>query len=332
VKKILHISTIAVLAFLLTISTISAQASTHDIKVLRNVEVPGTDETFDITYQVQRKLVEADVEILRKSITFTFVGKISSDKFLVILPHELIQGPFSVWSDKTQITTFDTQTTEQNSILSIPMFFETEQVIIVGTKIAGTFNPKAHLLMNYVSGTIEKVVYVNGDTIKISGKVSNPRNLSFVTLSVLGPDGNTITSNDLALDDDFKFISSIPTGGLLWSSLGEYTIKVTGKDANTFSAKFDFVPFVLPDWVKTNAGWWSKDQIDDSTFASGIQYLIKEEIIRIQDRQSEGSDTVTEIPSWIKTNAGWWNEGLISDSDFIKGIEFLIENRIITIS
>ncbi len=331
-KKTLLISIIAVLAFLLTISTISAQASTHDFNVLRNVEVPGTDETFDITYQVKRNLVEADVEILRKSITFTFAGKISNDKFLVILPHELIQGPFSVWSDKNQITTFDTQITEKNSILSIPLFGGTEQVIIVGSKIAGTFNPKAPLVMNYVSGTIEKVVYVNGDTIKISGKVSNPKSLSFVTLSVLGPDGNTIISNDLALDDDFKFISSIPTGGLLWSYLGEYTIKVTGKDANTISAKFDFVSFVLPEWIKANAGWWSKDQIDDSTFAGGIQYLIKEEIIRIQDSQSDGSATVTEIPSWIKTNAGWWNEGLISDSDFIKGIEFLIENRIIKIS
>jgi len=331
VKKTLHISTIAVLAFLLTISTISAHASSHDFRVLQNVEVPGSDETFDITYQVQRKLVEADVEVLRKSITFTFVGKTSNDNFLVILSPELIQGPFSVWSDKTQITIFDTQITEQNSILSIPLFDDTEQVIIVGTKIAGTFNPKAPLVMNYVSGTIEKVVYVNGDTIKISGKVSNPNNLSFVTLSVLGPGGNTIISNDLTLDDDFKFISSIPTGGLLWSPTGEYTIKVTGKAASIFSAKFDFVPFVLPDWVKANAGWWSKDQIDDSTFATGLQYLIKENIIRIPELEQKQTVSVTEIPPWIKTNAGWWNEGLISDDDFLKGIQYLVEQGIIKV-
>ena len=35
----------------------------------------------------------------------------------------------------------------------------------------------------------------------------------------------------------------------------------------------------VPDWVKNNAGWWAEDQIDDSAFVQGIQYLIREGII-----------------------------------------------------
>lgn len=331
-KNSFHVFAIAAMFFLLAFSTVTVQASTHNIKVLRDVKVPGTDETFDISYQVNRKLVGAEVEILRKSITFTFAGKLSNDTFLVVLPHELIQGPFLVWSDKTQITDFDVDKSQKNSILTIPLFDETEQVTIVGGKIAGTFNPQAPLVMNFVSGSIDKSVYVYGETINISGKVTNPKNLSFVTLSVLGPNGNTMLQNDLPLDNDLKFTASIVTGGLQWKPFGKYTIKVTGKDANTFSTKFDFVPFVLPDWVKTNAGWWSNNQIDDATFATGLQYLIKERIIRISEIDQKQSASVNEIPSWIKTNAKWWNEGKISDSDFIKGIEYLIENRIIVIS
>lgn len=331
-KSSFHELTIITIFFFIIFSTVSAQASTHNIKVLPNVTVPGTDETFDISYQVNRKLVEAEVEVLRKSITFTFAGKLANDKFLVILPHELIQGPFSVWSDKTQIIDFEEDKSQKNTILTIPLFDETEQVIIVGSKIAGSFNPQAPLVMNFVSGSIDKTLYVYGDTIEISGKVTNPRNLSFVTMSVLGPNGNTMISNDLPLSNDLRFSASIITGGLQWKPFGEYTIKVTGKDANTFSAKFDFVPFILPNWVKTNAGWWSTDQIDDATFATGLQYLIKEKIIRISDIKQNDSVTVSEIPSWIKTNAKWWNEGKISDSDFVKGIEYLIENRIIAIS
>ena len=331
-RKTFSAFAIVVIIILVSASATSAHASTHVMKVLQNVQVPGSDQTFDISYKVQRKLVEAQVETLRKSITFTFAGKLSNDEFLVILPHDLIQGPFSVWSDKTQITNFETETTSQNSILTIPMFDETEQIIIVGSKIAGSFNPKAPLVMNHVSGSIDKTVYVYGETINVSGKVTNPRSLSFVTLSVLGPGGTTLISSDLPLDDDNNFVSSLKTGGHLWSFAGQYTIKVTGKDANTFSAKFDVVSFVLPDWVKANAGWWSKDQIDDSTFATGLQYLIKEKIIRISEMQQKQSVVVDEIPSWVKTNAGWWNQGLISDSDFIKGIEYMIENRIILIS
>jgi len=35
----------------------------------------------------------------------------------------------------------------------------------------------------------------------------------------------------------------------------------------------------IPVWIKNNAGWWATDQIDDSAFVQGIQYLIQEGII-----------------------------------------------------
>ena len=38
----------------------------------------------------------------------------------------------------------------------------------------------------------------------------------------------------------------------------------------------------IPDWIKNNAGWWATDQIDDNSFVQGIQYLIKEGIMKIQ--------------------------------------------------
>ena len=37
----------------------------------------------------------------------------------------------------------------------------------------------------------------------------------------------------------------------------------------------------IPPWVKTNAGWWAEGAIDDESFVSGLQYLIKEGIIRV---------------------------------------------------
>jgi len=35
----------------------------------------------------------------------------------------------------------------------------------------------------------------------------------------------------------------------------------------------------IPAWIKNNAGWWATDQIDDSTFLQGIQYLVQKGII-----------------------------------------------------
>jgi len=37
----------------------------------------------------------------------------------------------------------------------------------------------------------------------------------------------------------------------------------------------------IPDWIKTNAGWWADGSIDDDSFVGGIQYLIKNGIMSI---------------------------------------------------
>ena len=38
----------------------------------------------------------------------------------------------------------------------------------------------------------------------------------------------------------------------------------------------------IPPWIKNNAGWWADGSIDDNSFVQGIQYLIKEGIMRIE--------------------------------------------------
>ena len=37
----------------------------------------------------------------------------------------------------------------------------------------------------------------------------------------------------------------------------------------------------VPDWIKNNAGWWADGQIDDSSFVSGLQWLISNGIMKI---------------------------------------------------
>ena len=37
----------------------------------------------------------------------------------------------------------------------------------------------------------------------------------------------------------------------------------------------------IPEWIKNNAEWWADGRIPDSAFIDGIEYLIKDGIIRI---------------------------------------------------
>ena len=86
----------------------------------------------------------------------------------------------------------------------------------------------------------------------------------------------------------------------------------------------------VPSWIKNNAGWWANDDIDDDAFIQGIQFLIKEKILEINETSSaEKSD---KIPAWVKNNAGWWAEGQITESDFLSGITHLVKTGIISVS
>ncbi|MEO9276845.1 MAG: hypothetical protein ABI340_03560 [Nitrososphaera sp.] len=88
---------------------------------------------------------------------------------------------------------------------------------------------------------------------------------------------------------------------------------------------------VIPQWVKNNAKWWQQGQIDDSTFASGIQYLIKQGVIQLPPTASSQPSSGVTIPSWVKTNAGLWADGQIDDSTFASGIQYLIKIGIISV-
>jgi hypothetical protein len=86
----------------------------------------------------------------------------------------------------------------------------------------------------------------------------------------------------------------------------------------------------IPEWIKSNAGWWADGTITDSDFITGIQYLIQQDILSVPQTSVTGGQE-EGIPNWIKNNAGWWAEGLISDDDFLNGIQYLIGIGLISV-
>jgi len=51
---------------------------------------------------------------------------------------------------------------------------------------------------------------------------------------------------------------------------------------------------LIPDWIKTNAGWWAEGEVDDETFLNGIEFLIKNEIINVSsESETIDVDTIT---------------------------------------
>jgi hypothetical protein len=88
--------------------------------------------------------------------------------------------------------------------------------------------------------------------------------------------------------------------------------------------------YTIPSWIKTNAKFWSDGKITDKDFVNGIQYLIKQKIIKIPATQKEGAGSST-IPAWVKDAAKFWADGQTTDADFVNGIQYLIKVGIIKV-
>jgi len=86
----------------------------------------------------------------------------------------------------------------------------------------------------------------------------------------------------------------------------------------------------IPQWIKENAEWWSDEQISDSEFLEGIDFLFKKGIIFVAGRQIT-VESEWEIPSWFKMIASWWSEDKITDDDFLNAIENLVKRKIIIV-
>ena len=86
----------------------------------------------------------------------------------------------------------------------------------------------------------------------------------------------------------------------------------------------------VPDWIKNNAGWWADGTIDDSSFVSGIEWLVSNGIIEVPSTAVSGTAEST-IPGWVKNTAGWWSGNQISDDDFVNAIQHLIKVGIMAV-
>ena len=96
--------------------------------------------------------------------------------------------------------------------------------------------------------------------------------------------------------------------------------------------KNDVSKLELPQWIKTNAKWYGDGTIGELEFISAIQYMIKNEIIKIPNLPDQSTNkSEYKVPDWIKTNAKWWGEGKISDDDFVRGLHFLVDKGIIKV-
>jgi len=147
--------------------------------------------------------------------------------------------------------------------------------------------------------------------------------------------GEHIKEGTLTLCNDDKCQSKILLTEVL--VIGFNVNSTAGVDTETIVLKSSSVSVkgettLIPGWIKNNARWFADGSIGEADFTKGIEYMIKEGIMKIPNLPPTASDVAKiNVPDWVKKNALWWADGLITDQDFVKGIQYLVEKGIIKV-
>jgi len=185
--------------------------------------------------------------------------------------------------------------------------------------------------------------YDLGDSITFSGIVSKYDEERDLRISIFDSSKNLIITQKFHVNSDAKFSHDVMLNEKFFE--GKYTVKAQYGNSRATIENISFVinsnditaikepPTIIkiPDWIKNNARWWADGSIDDSSFVEGIQFLIKEGLMKIPITEQGLVYQDNTIPDWIKNNARWWADGSIDDSSFVEGIQFLIKEGLMKI-
>jgi len=217
----------------------------------------------------------------------------------------------------------------------------------LGSQAFGYGAPPAQSSANNYTVEIysENESYNLGDTITFSGSVNKYDEGRNLRISIFDSSNNFILTQKTPVNTDGTFLHSIILNEKF--SDGEFIVKAQYGSSKATVEKMSFVinsngaismeqklpsSAKIPDWIKSNAGWWADGLIDDNSFVQGIQFLIKEGLMKIPATEQGSVSQDNKIPDWIKSNAGWWADGLIDDNSFVQGIQFLIKEGLMKIS
>ena len=178
----------------------------------------------------------------------------------------------------------------------------------------------------------------------VSGDVDDYTRGARILFIITDPKGETTEQTVIATKDG-KYEN------YLWfdksTIYGEYKITTQFRGEESKTLTFNLLPPYLetkfietkiihkapvPEWLKENVKWWADGAIGDDSFKQGISFMIKEDIISIDDLPKSTGVSEDKIPDWVKNNAKWWADGVIGEDDFVNGLKYMVEKGIIGVN
>jgi hypothetical protein len=158
-----------------------------------------------------------------------------------------------------------------------------------------------------------------------------------IVIETENPNGAVATFNPHAIDNIDELLTpscNYHSGSIF--AIGTTEVVCTATDSagnsssNSFNVIIEFSGVLIPDWIKSVAGFWNAGDINDASFLEAISYLIENNILVVPPTEA-GADTGATVPEWVKNTAGWWAEGQIDDDSFVNALQYLIQQGLIQV-
>ena len=181
--------------------------------------------------------------------------------------------------------------------------------------------------------------YSDGDSIRITGIINNTYQITPVTIQIFDNKRNLVYLDKANVFSDHSFFYELKASSSIFKTSGDYKIKSmygfpsTITDVNIsfngsqHSGTTSNVSHV-PHWIKNNVKLWKNNEIGDTEFVNGIQFLIKSRYLSVHVSEISQINSGI-IPLWIKNTAANWSDGTSTDDEFNADISYLISHRII---
>jgi len=114
------------------------------------------------------------------------------------------------------------------------MIFTLFGILITSVGTTTAFGQNESIILN-----IDKTSYLEGETISVSGEITNMIASNQISLIIQSPNGNLVALDQMTIGSDKQFSTEIKLGGKLMKQEGTYTIKVQyGEQSITTSFEF----------------------------------------------------------------------------------------------
>jgi len=216
-------------------------------------------------------------------------------------------------------------------------------------------NAKEH----FVNGEYRQAVRIYEQLLENNPNDTSILKMKAIALSNSDDDLNSLKNFYKIIQQDPNNVIALTGMGVGFGNLGEYKeasaylekalkedpdnkiIKNYKKIIDEINMKYRYTPTektvsitikndgAVPVWIKNVVGLWGIEKITDKDFLNILEYLIKNDIIKIPKENIFENTEELKMLSWIRGNLNTWSQGEIPNSEFFKNMNWLIENKFV---